>query len=428
VNFFRIGRAARPARFSAPLAVSLVAAAVALAGCSSGGSSTGTASGSGSAASGASGSVIPIGVIGSYSGPEASNVAPSKPTIQAWAASVNAAGGIGGRQVRLFIEDDQGSVQTSVQEVKKLVEEDHVVALVAEASSSGDAAWASYVTKAGVPVVGGITQDTPFITSSDFFAAAGNLIASFYGTAAVAAKDGSKFGELYCAEITACAGVVPILTNVAESTGVMISYSGSAAATAPAYTAQCVGLKDAGVQSYGLALASSTLRRVHDQCVQQGLSAPVIVTNAIDSTFLTDPSFNGTQVVESVHPFWDVTTPAGKEMHAALAKYAPSVGSATVPFNGQVSLAWGAGLLFEAAVKAAGSGPVTPASVKRGLYSLKGNTLGGFSPPLTFTPGKPTLINSYYTFAIKNGQFTAPGGLAPKTAPSGIVDSIATSF
>jgi branched-chain amino acid transport system substrate-binding protein len=430
VNVFRAGR---PARFRAPLAVSLVAAAVvALAGCSSGGSSTASAPGSAAqaapAASGTSGSVIPIGVIGSYSGPEASNVAPSKPTIQAWAASVNAAGGIGGRQVRLFIQDDQGSVQRSVQEVKQLVEQDHVVAIVGEASSSGDAAWASYVTKAGVPVVGGITQDTPFITSPDFFAAAGNLIASFYGTAAVAAKDGSKFGELYCAEITACAGVVPILTSVAKSTGVTISYSGSAAATAPAYTAQCVGLKDAGVQSYGLALASSTLRRVHDQCVQQGLTAPLIVTNAIDSTFLTDPSFNGTQVVESVHPFWDVTTPAGKEMHAALAKYAPSVGSATVPFNGQVSLAWGAGLLFEAAVQAAGTGPVTPASVKRGLYSLKGDTLGGFSPPLTFTPGKANLVNSYYTFAIKNGQFTAPDGLAPKTAPSGIVNSIATGF
>ena len=341
---------------------------------------------------------------------------------------MNAAGGINGRKVQLYIEDDQGNVQTSLQEVKQLVQQDHVVALVGEASSSGDAAWASYVTKAGVPVVGGITQDTPFITSPDFFAAAGNLIASFYGTAAVAAKDGPRTGEIYCAEITACAGVLPILNSVAKTTGVKISYSGSAAATAPGYTAQCVGLKDAGVQSYGLALASTTLRRVHDQCVQQGLTAPVIVTNAIDSTFLSDPSFNGTQIVESVHPFWDVTTPAGKAMHAALAKYAPQVGSATVPLNGQVSLAWGAGLLFEAAVKAAGPGPVTSASIKRGLYSLKGDTLGGFTAPLTFTPGKPALVNSYYTFEIKNGQFVAPDGLAPKLAPSSLVSSIATGF
>ena len=428
MNLNRIRRASRPARLGPALAASLITAAVALTGCSSGSSSTGVAQGSGSPLAATSAAEIPVGVIGSYSGPEASNVAPSKPTIEAWADSVNAAGGIDGRKVRLFIDDDRGNVQASVQDVKQLVEEDHVVALVGEASSSGYAAWASYVTKAGVPVVGGITQDTPFITSPDFFAAAGNLIASFYGTAAVAAKDGSKYGELYCAEITACAGVVPILNSVAKTTGVKISYSGAAAATAADYTAQCQGLKDAGVQSYGLALASSVLMRVHDQCVQQGLTAPVIVTNAIDSSFLSDPSFNGTQLVESVHPFWDTTTPSGKAMHAALAKYAPSVGSATVPFNGQVSLAWGAGLLFEAAVRAAGSGPVTSASVKRGLYALKGDTLGGFTTPLTFTPGKPNLIDSYYTFAIKNGQFVAPDGLAPKLAPTSLVNSIAAGF
>jgi branched-chain amino acid transport system substrate-binding protein len=439
MNRNRIDGASRPARYIALLAVTLTVSAAALCGCSSGSSqstavvqasnSPGSAtSQSPSAQSAASQSVIPVGVIGSYSGPEASNVAPSRPTVEAWADSVNAAGGIDGHQVRLFVEDDQGSVQTSVQEVKQLVQDDHVVALVAEASSSGDAAWAPYVAKEGIPVVGGITQDTPFITNPDFFAAAGNLIASFYGTAAVAAKNGARFGELYCAEITACAGVVPILNSVGNGLGVKIAYSGSAAATAADYTADCVGLKDASVQSYGLALASSVLRRVQDQCVQQGVTAPLIVTNAIDSSFLADPSFNGTQLVEAVHPFWDDTTPAGKAMHAALAKYAPSVGSATMPINGQVSLAWGAGLLFEAAVKAAGPGAITSASIKRGLYALKGDTLGGFTAPLTFKPGQPNLINCYYTFAIKDGMFTAPDGLGPKFAPTSIVNKVAASF
>jgi branched-chain amino acid transport system substrate-binding protein len=425
----RTAGASRTARRGAPLAVLLIVTAAVLAGCSSAGSQgTGAAQESGSPASVTSQSAIPVGVIGSYSGPEASNVAPSRPTIEAWADSVNAAGGINGRKIRLFVDDDQGNVQTSVQMVKQLIQGDHVVALVAEASSSGDAAWASYVTKAGIPVVGGITQDVPFITSPDFFASAGNLIASFYGTASVAAQDGSRYGELYCAEITACAGVLPILDAVGKRTGVKIVYSNSAAAASPDYTADCVGLKNAGVQSYGLALASTVLRRVHDQCVQQGLNAPVIVTNAIDSSFLADPSFNGTQLVEAVHPFWDDSTPAGKAMHAALARYAPSVGSAAMPLNGQVSLAWGAGLLFEAAVKAAGPGPVTPASIKRGLYSLKADTLGGFTAPLTFTPGKPTLINCYYTFVIKDGNFTTPDGLGPKFAPDAIVNKIAASF
>jgi branched-chain amino acid transport system substrate-binding protein len=428
MNLFRSGGASRPARRHALSAVPLIVVASVLVGCSSAGSHGNTTAQGPGSASVASQSAIPVGVIGSYSGPEASNVAPSRPTIEAWADSVNAAGGINGHKIRLYVDDDQGNVQTSVQMVKQLVEQDHVVALVAEASSSGDAAWAGYVTKAGIPVVGGITQDVPFITSQDFFASAGNLIASFYGTAAVAAQAGPRFGELYCAEITACAGVLPILDAVGKGTGVKIAYSNSAAAAAADYTADCVGLKNAGVQSYGLALASTVLRRVHDQCVQQGLSAPVIVTNAIDSSFLADPSFNGTQLVEAVHPFWDDSTPAGKAMHAALAKYAPSVGSPAMPLNGQVSLAWSAGLLFEAAVKGAGPGPITPASIKRGLYSLKADTLGGFTAPLTFTPGEPNLINCYYTFEIKGGQFTAPDGLEPKFAPTSVVKTIAASF
>ena len=48
---------------------------------------------------------------------------------------------------------------------------------------------------------------------------------------------------------------------------------------------------------------------------------------------------------------------------------------------------WASGELFKAAVDASGSGPVTSASVKRGLYALKNETLGGLSGPLNFVPG-----------------------------------------
>jgi branched-chain amino acid transport system substrate-binding protein len=63
-----------------------VAATLALTACGS--------SGSGSAAA-ASGDWV-IGSIGSYSGPFASSLGPTQQTIDAWADSVNAAGGIDG--------------------------------------------------------------------------------------------------------------------------------------------------------------------------------------------------------------------------------------------------------------------------------------------------------------------------------------------
>src|ERR1700731_3354544 len=82
-----------------------------------GSSGGGTASGSTSS--------IPVGVIGSYSGPATSSIAGAKEAIQAWADSVNAAGGINGHPVSLFIKDDGGNVSTSVSEAKELVQQDH---------------------------------------------------------------------------------------------------------------------------------------------------------------------------------------------------------------------------------------------------------------------------------------------------------------
>jgi len=140
-------------------------------------------------------SEIPVGVIGSFSGPEASSVGIGKPTIQAWADYVNANGGIDGHQVHLYIFDDQGNAQTSVTDVKTLVEQDHVVAIVGQAAAPGDATWASYIEQSGVPVVGGTSNDAIYMSNPDYFAAGGNSLSDFYGIAQLASKAGPKTGS-----------------------------------------------------------------------------------------------------------------------------------------------------------------------------------------------------------------------------------------
>jgi branched-chain amino acid transport system substrate-binding protein len=129
-------------------------AAAPVTGCANASSSAG-----GGSAGGGTASAIPIGVVGSYSGSAASNLAVAKLAIQAWADSVNADGGINGHQVHLYIEDDGGSSQLGVTEVKSLVEQDHVVAIVGEAAASSAQAWASYVQQKGIPVVGGVLNN-----------------------------------------------------------------------------------------------------------------------------------------------------------------------------------------------------------------------------------------------------------------------------
>src|ERR1700722_20011261 len=87
---------------------------------------TGLSPGASAEVAKASGSVIPIGVVGSYSGVQAAANSPAQGAIKAWADALNAAGGIDGHRVKLYIEDDQDNAATSLTEVQSLVEQDHV--------------------------------------------------------------------------------------------------------------------------------------------------------------------------------------------------------------------------------------------------------------------------------------------------------------
>jgi branched-chain amino acid transport system substrate-binding protein len=413
-------RKSRAALVAASVAISALVAA-----CSSSGTSQPSSVPGG--ASSPTGAQIPLGVIGTFSGPESPLEAPDKLAIEAWADSVNASGGINGHPVHLYVEDDAGSASTSLTEVKSLVQQDHVVAIVGEASSSA-APFAPYLQAEGIPIVGGNDNDLVALTDPDFYSAGGNLLSGYYGITQLAKDDGPKMGNLYCAEIPACASTTALFEAFGKPLGLAVSYSSKVAVSAPDYTAPCQGLISAGVQSYSLGLESTTLKQVIDQCVQQGLKVPMVIPNVADSTYPSNPSFNGMQIVDTVFPFFASSTPATRAFQAAMKKYAPTLGTAAAPMTTFGPQAWVSGKLLEAAIAAAGSGPVTSASIKRGLYALKGDTLGGLTMPLSFTPGKPALHNCYFIYAIKNGYFVEPNGIAPTCVEGTMIDAVAAKL
>ncbi len=370
---------------------------------------------------------IPVGVIGSYSGPQSSTFASGQATMQAWADAVNAAGGIDGHQVHLYIEDDAGVPATSLTEVKTLVQQDHVVAIVGQ--STGDpAVFQKYLDSAGVPVVGGNPQSTPYLDDPNWFAIGGNEISSFYGIAAAAKQIGPKLGNLYCAELPACAATQTLLLTFGKPLDLAVSYGSKVSASAPDFTAVCQGLIKSGVQSYTLGLGAATLKQVASQCEQQGLTAKLVLSDVADSTFTSDAQFNGVEVVDDTFPFFEDSTPATQAFHAALKQYSPTVGTAAIPLNSQAAAAWASGKLFEAAVAASGTGPITSESVKKGLYALKGDTLGGLTPPLAFTAGKATNYNCSWVYTIKDGAFVAPNGTTATCASIAVINPVISSM
>jgi branched-chain amino acid transport system substrate-binding protein len=408
-----------------------VAALCALTACSSGSSAStsssastgGSAGTSGAAATSGSATPISIGSIGTFSGPLGADTSRLGEVIKAWASWTNAHGGIEGHPVKLTVFDDGGNATTAITDVKQLITQDKVVAIVSDMSFS-DASWAPYAQQAGVPVIGGQTERAPFVTNPDFFSSAAGAAAESYGEMVLAKANGTKVATVYCAEDPVCRGAAQANQILGKGVGTSVAYSGFVAAAAPGYTATCQSIESSGAQSLVLGLASSTLISLVQSCQQQGVAARMILggvtgTQAVVQSPVTKDFLDS----DNVFPFFDDSTPATKAFQSAMAQYVPDLGDQRGPLP---AYTWTAGQLFKAAVEASKATVVTPESVKAGLYALPaGTTLDGLAPPLTFTKGasRPTPVNCYFVWGSKNGQLYEPQGLKPSCAPLSTIES-----
>lgn len=370
------------------------------------GSASTSTSTSASTASTLSGAPVVVGTICSCSGPAASTQGQDMRASQAWAAWTNANGGINGHPVKLYAMDDNENPATGLQDVKTLIEQDHVIAIVGE-TSLVDATWASYADSKGVPVVGGQLADTSMSTDANFFASGSTYPVQQVGQFLIMKQKGlHNFGILYCAEQPICLQVVGLAKAGAAIAGGGISVTGIAvAATAPNYDAPCLKLQSSNVQAVFFATTTQVGLRAAEQCVQAGYK-PLFFSSTsgtFTSSWLQVSSLNGTVVTGGNANYLDPSIPAVKTMYDAFNKYAP--GLTTSPeFAGNDMWAWAGGLLFNAAAKAANLSPTsTAADVKKGLYALKNETLGGLAPPLSYTPGKASPPSCYFIFE-ESGQ------------------------
>jgi branched-chain amino acid transport system substrate-binding protein len=99
------------------------------------------------------GGTIKVGVYGDLSGQTSSFGQSTKNGAQMAADEINAAGGIGGRQVQLVHEDDQGEPGKAATVVAKLINQDQVRALIGEVASSNSIAAAPNAQEAKVPMI-----------------------------------------------------------------------------------------------------------------------------------------------------------------------------------------------------------------------------------------------------------------------------------
>ena len=89
---------------------------------------------------------------------------------------------------------------------------------------------------------------------------------------------------------------------------------------------------------------------------------------------------------------------------------------------------WLSGKLLEAAIAASGSNEITSDSIKKGLYALKDETLGGMSVPLNYKEGKANPVNCSFEQKLGNGKLELTNGTTPVCAPAELVAKIASGF
>lgn len=316
------------------------------------------------------------------------------------------------------MKDDEYNPGQALIAAKSLVQS-HVAAIIA--NSDELPAWLSVASQAGVPVVG--AQDfTQGYTSADVFPPGGTSNYAIVASALMAKNAGiTKVASLYCVEVAACQEGSATQASVSAKHGVKYVYRAGISFSAPNYTAECLAAKQAGATGMWVGDASAIVASVAKSCATQGYTPTQFSGDGIVAIgWLKIPAFNGTIAYQPNLP-WFVKNKATAAMYAALDKYAPDV-PAGPNFGEEVVQNWAAGVLVQEAVRAASPSAgtaVTPAVVKKGLYSLPaGENLGGLAAQtISFKKGQLANFNCFYIMGIKNGKFVQKQGGKPLCVP-----------
>ncbi|HWH28278.1 MAG TPA: ABC transporter substrate-binding protein, partial [Mycobacteriales bacterium] len=262
-----------------------------------------------------------------------------------------------------------------------------------------------------IPAVGGdltpVWHESPM-----YFAQGSSLQTVVLGLARAAAQaNKNKLAVLYCAEAAVCGQINGILVDGgASSQGASVAYSARISLAQPDFTSECISARNAGATALSVVADVGTTNRVAASCARQGYKPQYINTgNTVNGPQEQNPNLAGMITTQNWFG-WATTTGAAAEYQEAMKRYAPDL-----PSTAGTASVWAAGQLLARALRDVGPEPVTSQVILDRLWSLKGETLGGLAPELTFSKGKPTVAaRCYFVQQIKGGRWTPLDGGRPQ--------------
>lgn len=278
---------------------------------------------------------IKIGQTAPYSGPMSAFAS----TVRAEAAyfdKVNAEGGVNGRKIKLISLDDAYSPPKTVEQTRRLVEQDEVLLLFSSLGTAPNAAIQRYVNAKKVPHLFVASIDAKFSDPVHFPWSMGwpptvQIEAPIYARFILANAPNAKIAVLYQNDDLGKDAIRAFKAGLADRAGKMVVAEASYEVTDPTVDSQIVTLKGSGADVFvnfsGPKFAAQAIRKVYDMGwrplhVLLGASRSVSSVlrpagfdksvGIITSAFLKDPS----------DPYWK-DDPSMKAFLTWLVKYYP---------------------------------------------------------------------------------------------------------
>jgi branched-chain amino acid transport system substrate-binding protein len=267
------------------LSAVIASGALVLAGCAEGEETPGPAATGGAA--GEEGA-IKIGAVLDITGAGATLGVPERQTLEMLAEQVNAEGGVNGRQIELFIEDNQSTEDGAAKAVNSLISSEQVDLILGASRTGPSLAMRPIAEQAEIPMISLAANQKIVDGSTWVFKTAQNdrvvleklvddMSAKGYKNVALA-RDASGFGE----------GVAEMLGEIGESAGITVGTVEKFAPDATDFTAQMVKIRDAkpdAVVIWGIPPAAGLAQKAYRQL---GLTAPVYQSHGIGNQAFLD--------------------------------------------------------------------------------------------------------------------------------------------
>jgi branched-chain amino acid transport system substrate-binding protein len=356
---------------------------------------------------GAARAPIVFGTFGTGSGVIGRAVQPIITADKAWSADVNARGGLVGHPVKLIFGDDGGDPAAALAIAKRMVEQDKVVAFIGTYLVTTTPAVTPYLEQVGVPMIGGpggneIEDHSPMVFNPQI--GSDEALGHAIHLAVVSQSDKRKMAILYCREASSCKQQRDRALQFASLYGMAVVYEAQVSIAQPDFTAEVISARNAGAEIITMLTDEQTIVRVARSAHRQGWNPVVTGTYTANAEVVQTADAEGVLGMAATLPYRG--SPKMQPYLDAVARYVPDGA-----LGGYGATAWVQDKLIERLSAGFAERNPTTADYLDALYALKGETIGGLVPPITFNKGAHAHVNMCgYPIKVVNAKLTAPLG------------------